>query len=54
MGESTTNGKNHAKSGHHRTHIPVEGYKIEDLRKLDLKLLKQENFFVRKQKKTVL
>jgi transcription termination factor Rho len=41
MGESTTNGKLHAKSGHHRTHIPVEGYKIEDLRKLDLKSLLQ-------------
>ena len=41
MGESTTNGKQHAKGGHHRTHIPVEGYRIEDLRKLDLKSLLQ-------------
>jgi transcription termination factor Rho len=41
MGESTTNGKHHSKGGHHRTHIPVEGYKIEDLRKLDLKNLLQ-------------
>ncbi|MFA6756982.1 MAG: transcription termination factor Rho, partial [Sulfurospirillaceae bacterium] len=37
MGDST-NKQNH-KNGYHRTHIPVEGYKIEDLRILDLKSL---------------
>ena len=46
MGESTNpatgntgNSKHHNKHSNHRTHVPVEGYKIEDLRTLDLKHL---------------
>lgn len=40
MGDSTTSNKHNTRTGyHHRTHIPVEGYKIEDLRVLDLKKL---------------
>ncbi|MBE0496022.1 MAG: transcription termination factor Rho [Campylobacterales bacterium] len=41
MGESTTtgNGKPNAKTQNQRTHVPVEGYRIEDLRTRDLKQL---------------
>ncbi len=41
MGDSTTtgNGKTSAKPQNQRTHTPVEGYKIEDLRTRDLKQL---------------
>ncbi|MBN2964672.1 transcription termination factor Rho [Sulfurospirillum sp. T05] len=41
MGDSTTtgNGKSNTKSQNQRTHIPVEGYRIEDLRTRDLKQL---------------